>query len=130
MSGSEEAGGVARGGKNLTPPFGLEQGPRDLIRELSEANVPKQVIAGILDTRPRNTDKRLTAPLAIRSRRARVLLAELYFWSHKGGRIDDLVDELSYLMGISQRTLGDYWAAISRKGRVKGENGRVVRVEI
>ena len=62
----------ARGGENLTPPTkDLDQAPRELVRELLEAGVPFEVIRAALDTHPVGADRRLTAPLAIRSRRAR-----------------------------------------------------------
>ena len=108
----------------------LDQAPKDLIRELGEAGVPLEVMKAALNTRPIGTDKRLTAPLAIRSRRARMLVAELYAWVHEGEVLVDVVDELNYLTGISQRTLSDYFAGITKKGRIREVEGRIKRAEV
>ena len=130
MSEREEAGGVARGGEDLTPPIkSLDDAPKELVRELLEAKVPWESIEAVLDVRPRSTDKRLTAPLAIRGRRGRIAIMELYGWAHPGLRLDDLVSDLNYLTGITPRTLKEYWDGIRRKGGVRELNGRVARLE-
>lgn len=120
-----------KGRKNIPPPeINLDQPPRDLVQELLEAKVSLGTIQAVKDTRPKGIDKRLTAPLAIRSRRGRIAVMELYMWVHEGELVEDLIDELSYLMGVAQRTLTDFWRGIRRKGRVREEVGQTKRVEI
>ncbi len=126
---SEKETEMARGGENLTPPhFSLEHAPMELVHDLEECGIPRVVIVTLLDVRPLGTDKRLTAPLAIRTRRARISLAELYMWAHTGMPVEDLINELNYLMGVSPRTLREYWEGIKRKGRVREVRGRVSRL--
>ena len=107
----------------------LSDAPKELMRELVECGIPKDVVKAVLDVRPRSGDKRLTAPLAIRSRRGRVSVMELYAWTHSGLFVEDLINDLNYLTGISPRTLREYWDGIRRQGRVRESDGRVRRLD-
>jgi len=122
---------LARGGENLTPPIlNLDQAPIELVHDLEDCGVPRITITALLDVKPLGTDKRLTAPLAIRSRRARIALAELYMWAHAGMPVEDLINDLNYLTGVSPRTLREYWEGIRRKGRIREVKGRVSRLSL
>ena len=130
MSEREGARGGARGGEDLTPPsISLSDAPKELLRELVECGISIEVVKSVLDVRPRGGDKRLTAPLAIRSRRGRMAMVELYAWTKDGMFVEDMINNLNYLTGITPRTLREYWEGIKRQGRVRESDGKVRRLE-